>query len=229
MSSENKFLIGIGIITFVLIIGGVFFFSRGDNNQAPQQDKNFDQTQLTQDAKHAKGTVGAQITIVEFADLQCPACQAAQPIMNQALEKYHQNIYFVFRHYPLTNHKNSETAAKATEAAGAQGKFFEMVDLVYADQKEWEQDANPKGDFRKFATQLGLNLDQFNQDMEKNWDNIKSDFALGARANVQSTPTFFINGQMYPGVIQSQKLDSIIQTLLPKDKESTNTPQTSTQ
>lgn len=213
MSGENKFLIGIGIITLVVISAGVFFFSK---KQPPQSATRsfFDKSQLTENAKHTKGDVNAPVTIVEFGDIQCPACQAAQPIINQTLENYSQNIYFVFRHYPLTVHKNAEIAAKAVEAAGEQGKFFEMLNLMYTNQKEWEKDANPQEDYRKYATQLGLNLDQFNQDMEKNWENIMDDYALGNKAGVQSTPTFFINGEKYSGVIQGEQLQQVIEGIV---------------
>ena len=89
-----------------------------------------------------------------------------------------------------------------------------MADLLYTNQKEWEQDPNPREDFRKYAQQLNLNIDQFNKDLENDWENIKSDYALGNSTEAQSTPTFFINGSMYPGVIPADKLESIIQPLL---------------
>ena len=213
MSSENKFLIGIGIITFIIIIGGIFFFSKG-KSLSPSQEQNFDQAQLIQSAKHSKGAADSAVTIVEFGDIQCPACQAAQPIINQTLETYSQNIYFIFRHYPLTTHKNAKVAAKAAEAAGNQGKFFEMLDLMYKNQKEWEQEANPREEYRQYASELTLDLDQFNKDMEKDYENIMSDYALGNMAGVQSTPTFFINGQKYSGVIQEEQLQQIIEGIV---------------
>src|SRR3990167_9841311 len=150
MSSENKFLIGIAVTTLVVISAGVPFFSKKQPPQSATQSP-FDKSQLTENVRNTKGDPNAPVTIVEFADLQCPACQTAQPIVNQTLEKYSQNVYFIFRHYPLTVHKNAEKAAKAAEAAGEQGKFFEMVNLMYINQKEWEEDAIPREDFRKYA------------------------------------------------------------------------------
>lgn len=226
MLGENKFLVGIGVATLALILGGVFFFSKSTGKDEQGQDTNFDKVQLTQNTKHAKGDPNAPVTIVEFADLQCPACQAAQPIIKSTVEKYANNVHFVFRHYPLTVHKNAELAAKAVEAAGEQGKFFEMVDTIYTNQREWEKDTNPREDFRKYAQELNLNLDQFNTDMEKDWENIKTDYALGNRAGVQSTPTFFINGEIRPGVIQSEEFDMIIQSNLQARPEATSTSET---
>lgn len=219
MTSENKVLIGIGIVTLLLVIGGVIFFSR--NSNSTPQDPNFDKAQLTEGAKNVKGSPNAPVTIVEFGDIQCPACQQAQPIVKQMLEKYGDNVHFIFRHYPLTIHKNAELAAQAAEAAGAQGKFFEMIDTMYANQREWENDTNPREDFRKYAQGLSLNMDQFNQDMETEWENISGDFALGNRAGVQSTPTFFINGEMRPGVLQAEEFDMIIQSYIQASPEAT--------
>lgn len=221
MSNENKFLVGAGILTLIAILVGVFFFSGKDKIQT-QQDKNFNTSQLTDSVKHSKGTQNGQVTIVEFGDIQCPACAQAQPIINSTIEKYKDNIYFVFRHYPLTIHKNAEFAAKAAEAAGEQDKFFEMVDVMYSNQLEWSNDTNPREDFRKYAQELSLNLDQFNQDMEKDWENIPTDYALGNSAGVQSTPTFFINGEIHPGVVQAEELDMIIQSYIQASPEATS-------
>lgn len=219
MTGENKVLIGIGVITLILIIGGVIFFSKSSNSTP--QDPNFDKAQLTEGAKNTRGNANAPVTIVEFGDIQCPACQQAQPIVKEILAKYGDSVYFVFRHYPLTIHKNAELAAQAAEAAGAQGKFFEMIDTMYTNQREWENDTNPREDFRKYAGSLELNMDQFNEDMEKETENIATDFALGNRAGVQSTPTFFINGEMRPGVLQMEEFDMIIQSYIQASPEAT--------
>lgn len=221
MSSENKFLISAGIVTAILIIGGVFFFS-GKGKAETAQDKNFNVAQLTENVKNAKGNSSASITIVEFGDIQCPACGQAQPIIKSTVEKYRDDVYFVFRHYPLTIHKNAPIAARAAEAAGGQGKFFEMIDVMYAKQAEWSNDTNPREDFRKYAQELGLNVDQFNKDLENDWKNIKTDYALGNSAGVQSTPTFFINGQIHPGALRTDEFEAIIQSYLNKDKESSS-------
>ncbi len=208
MTGENKFLIGIGIVTLAIILGGVFFLGKGKKPQAV--DPNFDKSQLTQNAARTQGNPQAPITIVEFADLQCPACKQAQPILENIIEKNKDKVYFVFRHYPLSIHKNAKIAAQAAEAASAQGKFFEMVHLQYLKQAEWSEQTNPREKFRAYAQELGLNLDQFNNDMEKLKDQIESDYVLGNRAGVESTPTFFINGTKYPGVLQADQFQQLI-------------------
>ena len=85
---------------------------------------------------------------------------------------------------------------------------------MYKNQKEWEQEANPREEYRQYASELTLDLDQFNKDMEKDYENIMSDYALGNMAGVQSTPTFFINGQKYSGVIQEEQLQQIIEGIV---------------
>lgn len=224
MSTESKFFIGIGFVTLILIVAGVFFLGKG--SKKPQAESNFDSIKLTEGAVHTKGNPQAAIKIVEFGDLQCPACRAAQPIMDNAVEKNKDKIYFVFRHYPLSIHKNSKLAAQAAEAASAQGKFFEMIDILYEKQVDWAEKSNPREAFRQYAQGLGLDINKFNNDMEKLKTQIEADYALGNRAGVESTPTFFINGQKYPGVIQEAQLQQFIDGTAQNAPESTSTSET---
>lgn len=212
MTSESKFIIGIGVVTLLLVFGGIFFLSK---NKSPQTNNGaaFDQAQLVQNARHTKGSKDAKVQIVEFADIQCPACKVAQPIAKSIVEKNQDNVYFIFYHYPLPSHRNSKLAAQAAEAAGAQGKFFEMVDVMYEKQDEWSQKSNPREDFRNYATSLGLDLERFNSDMESIKQPISEELALGNRAAVQSTPTFFVNGTKYPGVMQESEFQALIDSL----------------
>lgn len=213
MTTENKFLIGIGIVTIVIIIGGVFVFGK-NTPKKESADPNFNTSALTENAVYFQGKVEASVKIVEFADLQCPACKQAQPIVEKVMEKYKDEIYFVFRHYPLSTHRNAKLAAQAAEAAGKQDKFFEMVHVQYDKQGEWAEKTNPREEFRKYAQELNLSMDQFNQNMEEIKKPIEEDYALGNRAGVQSTPTFFINGEKYPGVIQQEQIQQIIESII---------------
>lgn len=209
MGGDKKFLIGIGIATLAIIVAGVFFFGRGDQKRE-NADPNFDTKSLVESARLTIGSKDAPVTIIEFGDIQCPACKQAQPIVEKILETNADKVYFIFYHYPLSIHKNSKIAAQAAEAAAAQEKFFEMIHIQYAKQAEWAERPNPREEFRKYATELGLNMDQFNKDMEDIQKPIEEDFALGNKAGVESTPTFFINGQKYPGVIQEDQLQQMI-------------------
>lgn len=224
MSTESKFFIGIGAVTLILIIAGVFFLGKG--NAKPKAETNFDTAKLTEKATHTKGNPQSSFIIVEFADIQCPACRAAQPIMDKVIEANKEKVYFVFRHYPLSIHQNSKLAAQAAEAAGAQGKFFEMIDLEYDKQADWSEKSNPREIYRQYAKDLGLDLNKFNDDMEKLKTHIEEDYALGNRAGVQSTPTFFINGKIRPGVIQETELQQLIDGKTQANPESTSTSKT---
>ena len=210
MSTESKFLIGIGIFTVVIIAAGVFFFSRSKPQENPNQKA--DETVLYSNTKNSTGDSNAPVKIVEFADMQCPACRSAQPILKSVLEKHKDQIYFVFRHYPLSTHKNARAAAKAVEAASAQGKIWEMVDLLYTKQPEWSEKSNPEDLFAGYAQELGLDVEKFKTDLDESYDIIDRDFADGNKLSVSSTPTFFINGEKKPGVMQEADFDAYFQT-----------------
>ena len=206
MTTESKFFIGIGIFTVVIVIAGVFFFSRSKPQENPNQKA--DETVLYSNTKKSIGDPNAPVKIVEFADMQCPACRSAQPILKSVLEKHKDQIYFVFRHYPLSTHKNARPAAKAVEAAALQGKIWEMVDLIYTKQPEWSEKSDAKDLFTGYAQELGLDVEKFKADLDASYDMIDSDFADGNKVGVSSTPTFFINGQKKPGALQEAEFEA---------------------
>jgi|SRR3989344_8779390 len=220
MSTESKFFIGIGVITLVVIASGAVLFSKQSSSQGQTQGatQSVNQSDLIANAPHTVGSPTAPVIVVEFADLQCPACKAAQPIVKQVLEKYGQDVYFVWRHYPLSSHKNSKIAANASEAAG-QEKFFEFVDRVYTNQGEWENSGEADEIFEKYASEIGLDLEKFKADLNTDNQSIESDFALGNKFSVTSTPTFFINGQKYSGVVQLNQFEQIINATKGKTEE----------
>ena len=220
MSTESKFFIGIGVITLVVIASGAVLFSKQSSSQDQTQGatQSVNQSDLIANAAHTVGSPTAPVIVVEFADLQCPACKAAQPIVKQVLEKYGQDVYFVWRHYPLSSHKNSKIAANASEAAG-QEKFFEFVDRVYTNQGEWENSGEADEIFEKYASEIGLDLEKFKADLNTDNQSIESDFALGNKFSVTSTPTFFINGQKYSGVVQLNQFEQIINATKGKTEE----------
>jgi protein-disulfide isomerase len=144
------------------------------------------------------GNPNGIIELVEYSDFQCPACAAESPKVNQLLVDYKDQIKFVYRHFPLKSiHPNAEPAAKAAEAAGVQGKFMEMGDLLFKNQSSWASSPNPTGLFVDYATQLGLDMDKFQKDMRS--DDIRTkinrEYQSGIDAGVNSTPTFFLNGE----------------------------------
>ncbi len=144
-----------------------------------------------------KGNPNANVTVVEYSDAQCPTCAYFNPLITRMLEDYGDEVYFAYRHFPLSIHSNSQTSARAAEAAGKQGQFFEMLNVLFAKQNEWGILPNPQEAFVSYATSLGLNVDQFTTDYNSAEvkDLVKADLISAERAGLQGTPTFFVNGQ----------------------------------
>ena len=210
MTGESKFLIGIGIFTLIIVTAGVFFFSRSK----PQENVNAkaDEAVLLANTKNSIGDPNASVKIVEFADLQCPACRSAAPIVKNVLEKRKDQVYFVWRHYPLSTHKNARPAARAAEAAAIQGKFFEMTDILFTKQPEWSEKSDSKDLFVSYAQEIGLDVEKFKADLDASYDIIDQDFADGNKVGVSSTPTFFINGEKKPGALQEAEFEAYFQS-----------------
>ena len=189
MNSEAKILIAVGAV--VAVVASVFVLSQPKAEQpSAAGDK------LVRDDSHQTNP-GAKVTLVEFADFQCPACQAVQPTVDQIKTEQGAKINFVFRHFPLTSHRNARPAANAAEAAGAQGKFFEMVTLLYQKQTEWSEAADPKSLFAGYARELGLDGAKIEQAITtRQYDEILNrDYSDGEASGVNGTPTFFLDGK----------------------------------
>ncbi len=144
-----------------------------------------------------RGNVDAEVSLVEYADFQCPACGYYAPLVKRLFESSSTTMKLVFRHFPLPQHMNAIPASLAAEAAGKQGKFWEMYDMLFEKQIEWEKLTDPQAVFEGYAKTLSLNLEQFSLDMknEELKKKIDGDARGGIKGKVNSTPTFFINGK----------------------------------
>ena len=146
---------------------------------------------VTPERDHIRGPVTAPITLLEYGDYECPYCGAAHPIVHEVRRRMGKRLCFVYRHFPLTNvHPHAELAAEAAEAAGAQGRFWEMHDTLYEHQRRLRDE-----DLRAYAEQLELDLDRFDKEMAEHVhaERIHEDFMSGVRSGVNGTPTFYIN------------------------------------
>lgn len=162
-------------------------------------------------ADHIQGNPDAEIEFVEYGDYQCPHCGRAYPIIKDLQEKLGDRMKFVFRNFPLERiHPQAKLAAIVAEAAALQGKFWEMHDLIFENQKRI------RIDLMRYAGQLGMDVDQFEQDVLKPEleEKVKADFYSGMRSGVNATPSFYINGQKYEGDWEEQKLLEYISTIL---------------
>ncbi|ALV39173.1 thioredoxin domain-containing protein [Streptomyces sp. CdTB01] len=149
-----------------------------------------------------------KVTVVEFLDFECESCRAAFPHVEQLREEYKGRVTFVMRYFPIPSHKNAELAARAVEAAGAQGKLEAMYQKMYETQASWgDQQVSHEKTFRGFAKELGLDMEKFEADWKDpaTAKRVEKDRKDGLALGVQGTPTFFINGQRP----QIQSLDDL--------------------
>ena len=140
--------------------------------------------------------VSSPVVLEEYGDYQCPPCGQLYPDLKQIEKEYGDQVQIVFHHFPLMKiHKNALPAAHAAEAARNQNKFWEMHDLLYRNQKEWSDLADPRPVFITYAKQLGLNIDSFNRDLEGNQidQKITADIQRGTAQGVTGTPTVFLD------------------------------------
>lgn len=149
-------------------------------------------------ADHVFGNEKSKVILYEYGDYQCPGCESAYPIIKQVAEKYKDQLGFVFRNYPLTSiHPNALAAASASEAAGLHDKYWEMHDKLYEDQSAWKDltGVNRTDYFVAAAEALGIDGNSFREDLDSTRVKKKIDFdkALGEKAGITGTPSFFIN------------------------------------
>jgi len=152
----------------------------------------------TKGGGHFRGPENAAVTLVEFGDYQCPSCKAFAPVVQEVLNRYPKQVRLEFHHYPLISiHPNSMAASLAAEAAGEQGKYWEMHDQIFEYQERWAPSSNPEPEFLAMASRIGLNANAFMQAMRSPQlrDRIIQDVVRAREANVEAVPTFFIDGQ----------------------------------
>ena len=158
---------------------------------------------------YSKGSATARVTLEEFSDFQCPACGGLAPGLKRVIADYGDRARVVFRHYPLQMHKYAFIAARAAEAAGQQGKFWEMHDMLYGNQKEWSEAMEPRVPFESYATRLGLDVQKFKADMERQdlAERVKADLLRGNALGVKGTPTVYLNGrELVPGQLVTEEI-----------------------
>ena len=181
-------------IIIIIALGFIGLISFGGN-----KNNTTSSTATAQPTSHTIGTSAKGVKLVEFADYECPYCQGVAPIIKQVQNEFKDRVVFQFVNFPLTSvHVNAFSAARASEAAGLQGKFWEMHDALYDTNnwKVWTVATDPTVQYNSYAAQLGLNLAQFKTDFasSKVNDSITADMSAGTKLNVQGTPTYFLNG-----------------------------------
>jgi len=177
-----------------LVVGGMIWIATGAY-QKPVYAPGVNE--ITAD-DHVTGKADAAVTVVEYADYECPACGQFYPIVKKLEENYGDRVRFVYRNFPIPGHVNGLPAAYAAEAAALQGKFFEMEDQIFTHQADWStEDAVALSDtLDAYARTLGLDQKKFDSDRAS--DAVKAkvdkDAQSGIKSGVDSTPSFFVNG-----------------------------------
>ena len=163
---------------------------------------------VSDERDHVQGPAGAAVTLVEYGDYECPYCGAAYPIVKEIQSRLGERLRFVFRNFPITtSHPHAEQAAESAESAAAQGRFWEMHDLLYENQARL---SDP--DLRSYAENLGLDVERFDKELTEHVHaaRVREDFMSGVRSGVNGTPTFYINGVRHD---DSYDLDTMLAAL----------------
>lgn len=210
----QKWAVYAGILS-AIAFAGWFYWSRQVSIPPQESNKPVDQVLSTD---WVKGDANAPVILVEYSDFQCPACAAYQDLLAQIKNQFGENLAIVYRHYPLRQiHLQADIAAQAAEAAGKQGKFWEMHDLLFTNQQTWAEDRKAKKIFDQFAMDLGLNLDQFKVDMNAKETKglVQADYVSGIKQQINATPTFFLNGTQIDNPTSVEAFAQLIQSKLP--------------
>lgn len=203
---RNKVFIIVILATAVLLIGGVFLFSKnsggsnlssGTVNASLLIPQNAYITSGFANGEYLPASSSASATLVEFGDYECPACGVYSPFIQQLLTDFAGKFNYVFRNYPLTQHVNAPVSSYAVEAAGLQGKFWQMHEKVYATQADWASLSDPTSVFVSYAKNLNLDVNKFTVDMNSSVvkNKVQNDLNDGNTIGITETPSFFLNGQ----------------------------------
>jgi protein-disulfide isomerase len=196
MSNKTKPLIV--IVVAVVAAAGIAFYLSRQSSASVSGSGSDTPIAVNPGGGHIRGKATAPVTLVEFGDYECPSCGYYYPMVEEVLRRYPDKVKLEFHHYPLIQmHAHALAAAMAAEAAGDQGKYWEMHDLLYKNQSQWARNPNPESQFLAYAASLGLDANKFmrslkSPDVEKR---ILEDIQRGSVAKVQGTPSFYINGQ----------------------------------
>jgi protein-disulfide isomerase len=161
---------------------------------------------------HVRGAAAPRLELVEYGDLECPACRQAYPVVEHLLVDHAQEIRFAFRHFPLSEvHPHAQVAAEAVEAAGAQGRFWPYYATIYAQPNDLSRPT-----LLRHAEELGLDLARFENELDTHahLPRVLANLALGRAAGVRSTPGFFVNGRLVDVSFGVQRLQDAVTAAL---------------
>jgi protein-disulfide isomerase len=185
----------VGLLVIALVGFGIYKLRQWINT--PQTGTNSSEILSVKSDDWEKGNPNAKVALIEYADFECPACKIySSEVLPKLSNDFRDDLKVVYRHFPLPQHTKAVDAAKAVEAAGRQGKFWEMYNLLYKKQNEWSE-GNFKEKLLSYAESLGVNKEQYEKDFESDetMQSIKTDEADGYSLRINETPTFYVNGK----------------------------------
>jgi protein-disulfide isomerase len=217
MKRELKIIVGLAAIVLTGLAIAIYAYRQGNTERSLEVRADGRREELIREDSAALGPKDAPVTVVEFLDPECESCKAFYPIMKEVLTKYDGKVRFAVRYMAL--HRSSMVAVAATEAAGQQGKYWEMQEHLFATAEEWgHQEAPIKSFFVSYARVLGLDMERFQADFDDpRWAvKVQRDMADGAAMGVKATPTIFVNGVVLPELSQEALESSIERVLGPR-------------
>lgn len=198
----------IAVLVIVGIIAGASFFGKDKEVVVGSTSNNW------------SGQEQGVITVTEYADFQCPACASFFPIVAQVKEQFKDKVRFEYKHFPLVKiHPNATSAHRAAQAAAVQNKFWEMHDLLYQNQQSWQGSSNAASIFEQYASEINLDMTKYATDVASSdvLAAINADLEAGKQLNVNSTPTFFVDGKQVEDTTSIASVDgfaSVIQAAI---------------
>ncbi|HVT00936.1 MAG TPA: thioredoxin domain-containing protein [Patescibacteria group bacterium] len=213
-SKAKGIIIAIGSLLFLGFFALVIFLIKQNQNKPV----------VISSAGYAIGPNNAKVTLVEYGDLQCPACKAYEPFVQQIRKDYAKNVKLIYKNFPLTSvHPNAMLAARAAVSAGNQGKFYPMHDLLYDKQEEWADlpASQAEEKIMGYAESLKLDMDKFKKDINASAtiDVIKNTQDEGIKVGVNGTPTFFLDNVKLENPQSYQDFQKLIDSELKKNSK----------
>lgn len=192
---KNLF-IWIGII--IVVAGSIFGLAQLVNNQSSVLSGSTVKVPVVTKQDMTLGNSNAKVVLVEYSDFQCPACAAYHPFVKQLMNEESDKILFVYRFFPLQQHKYGMLSAQIAYSAGLQGKFGQMQDLLFENQTKWAESDNANDIFLSYAKSLNLDMNKFGEDLKSDQTKnvITDSYNGGVSLGINSTPTFFLNSTM---------------------------------
>lgn len=205
----KKSIVPLSIVGLVVVFVAVGVFL-SQNEPEPVSIRGYE----IEESDHTLGNPDAPVEFIEYGDFQCPACAAQEPNIKKLMAENSDWIRFAYRHLPLKQiHPNAVPSGRAAEAAAKQGKFWEMKELLYTNQTDWATLPDPTSKFLEFANTLGLDETQFVSDYNsgESRDRVEADYQTAVSLGLNSTPSFFVNGEQIQSPSTYEQMLQIMQ------------------